>query len=65
MDNINANKTNAMLKLIKAENFLGCYFEVYEDAKGNKLMVEDGVISCLNDYILEENGEIKKLFEKL
>lgn len=63
MDNINANKTNAMLKLITSENFLGSYFEVYEDNNGNKLMVEDGVISCLNDYILEENGEIKKLFE--
>lgn len=63
MDNINVNKTNAMLKLITSENFLGSYFEVYEDKNGNKLMVEDGVISCLNDYILEENGEIKKLFE--
>lgn len=63
MDNINANKNNAMLKLITSENFLGSYFEVYEDKNGNKLMVEDGVISCLNDYILEENGEIKKLFE--
>lgn len=65
MDNINANKTNAMLKLIKTENFLGSCFEFYEDNNGNKLMVEDGVISCLNDYILQENGEIKKLFEQL
>ena len=47
-----------MLKLIKTEVFLDTEYQEYKDEVGNTIVLEDGIITMINEYVLDSHGNI-------
>lgn len=48
-----------MLELVSEEKMFDTTYSVYRDEVGNKIVLEDGVITMLNDYHLDSMGNIE------
>lgn len=47
-----------MLKLVKTEILFDTEYQEYVDQEGNKIVLEDGVIKMINDFVLDSHGNI-------
>ena len=47
-----------MLELIKTEKLFDTTYQEYKDEVGNIIIIEDGIITMLNEYVLDSHGQI-------